>query len=680
MDIDSIRELLKNGESETVEAKSNPNDVESLERTACAFANTKGGHIIIGVVERENPPTERDRFRYDGISAPRGLVRQLESIGSTFQPAIKVEVDQVRVGNNQSVFVVSVPKKKTAELVSLKNGVTYRRMGAATAKGEIFKPKTAAADTAKQRKSDEIAIIKQLIASDKSLIPASEIATLTGIELARVEAQFERMEKAGLFRKTIRTNQGLRAEVSGGDRLLLEERLEELQAGSLPESGMGTATSKKLESEAEIEPARSEIDAQNESAAAMTSGPDTIDNPEITNQAEAEIQYKNRNNTSSTAKNATEQMVADTSASSLQTSGESNTEVSSKQTVGGEGLEDTSFVDNSDEATQLRTIILQEFEKLPKELQLSFAATQLGPGPIQHEWKQSFIDRLNNSNAARLNRISLLLSEFSARDGRYIGDRCEYRRDANELEECLNLSKYVVVLARFFSSTRDDVCFGLFGHWGRGKTHLMRRVGEQLASAHNYQVVRFSAWKYRTNPELWIHLYQSMARTMRNGDFFVRLFVPFRAGLSQHGVWPIIAALFFQAVALVPMKEKYWFAQYCLQLLGTAGIFYVFFFFLHVKRLGLRLSTYLQVADHSNKLGLQATIGDDLKALLMGWLPKFQWFPSPPFQANNWKATLQSWWRSIARISWLGYLVTSELQFGFSCYSRPRRLGRRSYH
>lgn len=116
------------GESETVEAKSNASDIASLEMTACAFANTKGGHIIIGVEERHNPPTERDRFRYDGITAPRGPVRQLESIGKTFRPAIKVEVDQVRVGNNQTIFVVSVPKHNGTELVSLKSGVAYLRM------------------------------------------------------------------------------------------------------------------------------------------------------------------------------------------------------------------------------------------------------------------------------------------------------------------------------------------------------------------------------------------------------------------------------------------------------------------------------------------------------------------------------------------------------------------------
>jgi hypothetical protein len=477
MDIDSIRELLKNGESETVETKSNPNDIASLERTACAFANTKGGLIIIGVVERHNPPTERDRFRYDGITAPRGLVRQLESIGATFQPTIKVEVEQVRVGNIQAIFVVSVPKHNGSELVSLKNGVAYWRMGAATAKA-------------------------------------------AGAEITRTSS----------------------------------------------------------------------------------------------NQ---EIRY------------------------------EGNTQVPTLENTDEGNLEEKVFVDNSDEAAQLRANILQEFEKLTDELQLSFAKTHLGPGPIQSKWKESFRDRLKYSDLVKLNRMSLLLSEFSARGGRYIGDHSEYRRDANELEECLNLSKYVEVLAGFFASTRDDVCFGLFGHWGRGKTHLMRRVGEKLVNDHNYQVVRFSAWKYRTNPELWIHLYQSMARAMRGGGFFVRLFVPFRAGLSQHGVWPIVVALFFQAIALVPMKEKYWFAQYCAQLFGPAAILYVFFLYLHVRRLGLSLSTYLQVADHSQKLGLQATIGDDLKALLMGWLPKYQWVPSPFFQASNWKST-------IAKISWLG--------------------------
>jgi hypothetical protein len=499
MDIDSIRELLENGESETVEAKSNSNDIASLEMTACAFANTKGGHIIIGVVERHNPPTERDRFRYDGIAAPRGLVRQLESIGKTFQPSIKVEVDQVRVGNNQTIFVVSIPKNNGTELVSLKNGVSYRRMGAATAK-----------------------------ATDADITTASS-------------------------------------------------------------------------------------------------------NPK--------------------------------------TSDEGNTQVPSVEKPEAGTLEEELFVDNSKEAAQLREKILQEFENLTEELQLSFARTQLGPGPIQSQWKLDFRDRLIHSNAAFLNRISLLLSEFSARGGRYIGDHSEYRRDANELEECLNLSKYVEVLARFFASTRDDVCFGLFGHWGRGKTHLMRRVGEQLAIDHKYQVVRFSAWKYRTNPELWIHLYQSMARAMRSGDFFVRLFVPFRAGLSQHGVWPIVVALFFQAIALVPMKEKYWFAQFCLQLLGTVGIFYVFFFYLHVKRLGLRLSTYLQVADHSQKLGLQATIGDDLKALLMGWLPKFQWIPSPFLKASSWKST-------IAKISWLGLFCYLGLATWIFLLLSPEEIGK----
>jgi hypothetical protein len=499
MHIDSIRELLSNGESETVEVKTNPIDFASLEMTACAFANTKGGYIVIGVEQRNNPPTERDRFRYDGISAPRGLVRQLERIGKAFQPAIKVEVDQVSVGIDQTIFVVSVPKSNSAEPVSLKNGVTYRRMGAAT------------------------------------------------------------------------------TEVTDAD----------------------TTTASRYP----------------------------------------------------------------------KTSDEENSRVPSLEQLEERNREEELFVDNSEEASFFRDKILQEFEDLTEELQFSFARTQVGPGPIHSQWKINFFDRLNYSDAAKLNRISLLLSEFIARGGRLIGDHSEYRRDANELEECLSLSKYVGVLARFFASTREDVCFGLFGHWGRGKTHLIRRVGEQLANDHKYQVVRFSAWKYRTNPELWIHLYQTMASAMRCGDFFVRLFVPFRAGLSQHGNWPIVLSLFSLAIALVPMREKYWFAQVCLQLLGIAGIIYLFFLYLHVKRFGLRLSTYLQVADHSQKLGLQATIGDDLKALLMGWLPKFEWIPSPFLQANSWKST-------IAKISWLGVFCYLGLATWIFFLLAPEEIGK----
>ncbi len=48
--MDEIRQMIENGESETVEFKENF-DKEAME-TAVAFANTKGGLILIGVSDK----------------------------------------------------------------------------------------------------------------------------------------------------------------------------------------------------------------------------------------------------------------------------------------------------------------------------------------------------------------------------------------------------------------------------------------------------------------------------------------------------------------------------------------------------------------------------------------------------------------------------------------------------
>jgi hypothetical protein len=74
-----------------------------------------------------------------------------------------------------------------------------------------------------------------------------------------------------------------------------------------------------------------------------------------------------------------------------------------------------------------------------------------------------------------------------------------------------------------------------------GKTYLARRVGElltteqtaltrsltetgiaidasvQVAFARRYEVVTFSAWKYRRTPELWVYLYETVANACMAG-------------------------------------------------------------------------------------------------------------------------------------------------------------------
>ena len=575
MDIDTVHELLMNGENETVEAKSNGENFLDLQKTVCAFANTKGGHLIIGVAERDNPPSDRERFRYDGVVATRGLLRRLHDIGNSLVPGVTVEVDQISLQRNNSIFVIGVSPSDAR--IALKDGTAYQRKGAATVKLLPNEQGAKLTTTAAQRRAEELRILRDLLTRKAGSVRASDVAESTAIELDRVEAHLELIGKSGVFRKTLRTNQGLIADVTQGDLLKIEGRIDDL-AGSSDELNMS-------------------------------------------DQAQAEIVR-----------------TADV--------GERNLDA--------DALKRQSIIDNSEAAVSLRQNITEAFNQLPSDQQPSFARIQLGPGALESEWEFNFLDLLNNSRADKLNSIATVLDEFRKRNGRYLGDRSNYRRDATEQEECLNITSYVRVLTRFFSSTSDDVCFGLFGHWGRGKSTMIKRVGKSLIREHQYEVIKFSAWKYRTNPELWIHLYQSTVNTMQKGDWFVRLFVPFRAALARSGIWPVVVLLACQAIALIPFADKYWIARFAFQFLGIGGLIYFVFFYLRVRRLALGLGAYFQIADHSSKLGLQATIGDDLKYLLCGWMPRYQWLRTVSTEPVVKGGTAESQSDQVAFTNWLG--------------------------
>jgi len=50
----AIEILLKQGESERLEFKESLSDWDGILKTICAFLNTKGGKIVIGVDDQEN--------------------------------------------------------------------------------------------------------------------------------------------------------------------------------------------------------------------------------------------------------------------------------------------------------------------------------------------------------------------------------------------------------------------------------------------------------------------------------------------------------------------------------------------------------------------------------------------------------------------------------------------------
>ncbi len=206
-----------------------------------------------------------------------------------------------------------------------------------------------------------------------------------------------------------------------------------------------------------------------------------------------------------------------------------------------------------------------------------------------------------------------------------IGSDCHVQKEALLEERCLNVNLYAKVLSTFFKAAKGEFCFGLFGHWGRGKTYLMKVVSEELrkGSDPHYETIFFSAWKYRTTPEAWVHLYEAFADCLAETRNCVKL-LPYlvRTGLMRLGIWPIIICILIFGASLIPLN------QYVtgillplLSLLGIAGTLFCIRIFFSFRRIAPVIKQYITLKRHGDKLGLQALIGKDLKSLIMGWVP-----------------------------------------------------------
>src|SRR5438552_1766580 len=91
MTADELRALIERGEGETLELKAGVPPMSALVRDVVAFANTKGGRIVIGADER----TGRARG-VDGRALDR-LAGSLERLRELTHPYTDVVLDQVRV-------------------------------------------------------------------------------------------------------------------------------------------------------------------------------------------------------------------------------------------------------------------------------------------------------------------------------------------------------------------------------------------------------------------------------------------------------------------------------------------------------------------------------------------------------------------------------------------------------
>ncbi|MBR1215774.1 P-loop NTPase fold protein [Bradyrhizobium sp. JYMT SZCCT0180] len=236
-----------------------------------------------------------------------------------------------------------------------------------------------------------------------------------------------------------------------------------------------------------------------------------------------------------------------------------------------------------------------------------------GKEPTEH-WQRA----LNN-----------LVGDAGKRTAPATGGALNISRQANDDELCLNVDDYADALAQLFSRADDgEFCFAVYGHWGRGKTFLMQRMKRALVELNaGYHTIHFSAWRYPTAPEVWVHLYETFAKEAFERPWYTAVPNIIRTAIAKHRGDGLLKGYALFALGIVPLFSLIGFAGHLLNAIylafGITGGFWLWSVARGVRKTNARLSKeYLTATRHTEKLGLQATIGFDLRALLIGWLPK----------------------------------------------------------
>lgn len=114
-----INQIIDQGENSSVEFKSSDVRAESLAKEIIAFANSKGGVILIGV---------EDNKKISGLSSERNWEEWVINIARTnINPAIDVEYKEIKMSEKR-VGIVSVPKGKDKPY-QMNDGKFYIRVG-----------------------------------------------------------------------------------------------------------------------------------------------------------------------------------------------------------------------------------------------------------------------------------------------------------------------------------------------------------------------------------------------------------------------------------------------------------------------------------------------------------------------------------------------------------------------
>ena len=126
MDIENLLRIIKEGESIEVEFKQSFHSFQDIAKIICAFANTQGGLLILGV---------DDGGKIEGINENLDVVQQnIAQSNSTIQPNPLTNI-KIHTIDKKKLIVIIVHKADSSVFHSV-GGIIYIRLGSTTQKLE----------------------------------------------------------------------------------------------------------------------------------------------------------------------------------------------------------------------------------------------------------------------------------------------------------------------------------------------------------------------------------------------------------------------------------------------------------------------------------------------------------------------------------------------------------------
>lgn len=193
---------------------------------------------------------------------------------------------------------------------------------------------------------------------------------------------------------------------------------------------------------------------------------------------------------------------------------------------------------------------------------------------------------------------------------------------------CFDVEKLSGVFADHIDSMSNESSqmIGIFGRWGRGKTYFWQQTKKQLETKHSgkYIFVEFNAWKYQETPAIWAYLYKTFEKTLFGTGCKNRLKITCwnisRNRLTVLWHFTIIAIFVLSLLGIV-FKDTAFVTDNAKIFVWLVSIVALVSFFVkqirdNVLRSVDKIRSILRGKDHSNYLGCQAELEEDIESLI----------------------------------------------------------------